>query len=93
MAFVQLNPTIPLIVAGKGKGHAIAVIDYGEEHNLVWVTAIDENGEIWCVPNALVRLRANWTLGRSAPNFAGDTGQGDAAPLAAAARKARPEGL
>ena len=62
--FTQLNPPIPLHVLGKGDGHALAVIDYGQEHNILWVTAIDDTGEIWCAPNAEVRMQANWSLGR-----------------------------
>ena len=67
MAFQQLDPTLPVHVLGKGKGSAFAVIDYGQEHNLIWVTALDETGEIWCAPNPLVRLQANWTMGRAKP--------------------------
>ncbi|WP_068073745.1 hypothetical protein [Novosphingobium lentum] len=63
--FTQLNPTIPLHVLGKGHGYAIGMIDYGQEHNLIWVTAIDDTGEIWCAPNAKVRLGKNWTMGRA----------------------------
>jgi hypothetical protein len=62
--FTQLNPTIPVHVLGKGHGYAIGMIDYGQEHNLIWVTAIDETGEIWCAPNPEVRLGRNWTMGR-----------------------------
>ena len=46
---------------------AFAVIDYGEEHNLIWVVTLDDSGEIWCSPNPKVRMRANWTMGRTAP--------------------------
>ena len=63
--FTQLNPTIPLHVLGKGDGYAIGMIDYGQEHNLIWVTAIDQTGEIWCAPNSKVRLGKNWTMGRA----------------------------
>lgn len=63
----QLNPTIPLHVLGKGQGQAIAVIDYGPEHNLLWITAIDETGEIWCAPNPQVRMQQNWSMGRDKP--------------------------
>ncbi|MCP1197989.1 hypothetical protein [Notoacmeibacter sp. MSK16QG-6] len=70
MSFTQLDPPIPVQVAGKGKGLAFAVIDYGIEHNLLWVTAIDETGEIWCAPNPIVRMQANWSAGRSKPYFA-----------------------
>lgn len=65
MAFTQLSPTLPVIVEGKGKGCAFAVIDYGEEHNLIWVVALDDSGEIWCSPNPKVRMRSNWTMGRN----------------------------
>jgi hypothetical protein len=64
--FTQLNPAIPVHLLGKGDGSAFAVIDYGQEHNLIWVTAIDATGEIWCAPNPKVRLQKNWTMGRLA---------------------------
>lgn len=62
--FTQLNPQIPVYVIGKGDGYAFAVIDYGQDHNLIWVTAINETGEIWCAPNPKVRVDQNWTMGR-----------------------------
>lgn len=62
--FTQLNPPIPLHVLGKGDGQAIGLIDYGTEHNLIWITAIDQTGEIWCAPNPKVRMQKNWTMGR-----------------------------
>ena len=62
--FTQLNPPIPLHVLGKGDGYALGVIDYGQEHNVLWVTAIDETGEIWCAPNPQVRMQANWSMSR-----------------------------
>ena len=85
MSFTQLNPPIPIDVIDKGHGIAVAVIDYGPEHNLIWVTAIDGTGEVWCAPNPKVRFQKNWTMGRSAPNLGGDrpterTG-GDPVPL------------
>lgn len=64
MSFNQLNPPMPVFVIGKGRGSSLAVIDYGPEHNLIWVTAMDETGEIWCAPNPTVRMQANWTMGR-----------------------------
>lgn len=65
--FTQLNPPIPLHVLGKGAGQALAVIDYGPEHNLLWITAIDDTGEIWCAPNPQVRMQQNWSMWRSEP--------------------------
>ena len=66
MSFTQLATPLPVTVEDKGKGLAFAVIDYGPEHNLIWVTAIDQTGEIWCAPNPLVRMCDNWTMGRQA---------------------------
>ena len=65
MAFTQLNSPIPVYVLGKGKAMAFAVIDYGPEHDLVWVSAVDDTGEVWCVPNPKIRMQANWTLERA----------------------------
>jgi hypothetical protein len=65
--FTQLNPPIPLHVLEKGDGYAIGLIDYGQEHDLIWVTALDASGEIWCAPNPQVRLGRNWTMGRAEP--------------------------
>ena len=57
----------------------MAVIDYGPEFDLLWVVAMDEGGEIWCVPNPQVRMQANWSLGRRP-----DQPRGKVQPLAAA---------
>lgn len=62
--FTQLNPPVPVDVADRGAGQAIAVIDYGPEHHLIWVTALDDSGQIWCAPNPQVRVQSNWTMGR-----------------------------
>ena len=64
MAFTQLDPSLPMFVEGKGDGYAIAVIDYGPEHHLIWVVAIDATGEVWSAPNPSVRMQPNWTMGR-----------------------------
>ena len=70
MAFTQLAPELPVTVIGKGDGLAFAVIDYGEEQNLIWVVALDDSGEIWCSPNPIVRMRSNWTMGRKSAKSA-----------------------
>lgn len=59
----QLEPTIPVTVVGKGDGFAFLVIDYGQEHHLLWVVALDESGEIWTARNPEVRVRPNWSMG------------------------------
>lgn len=63
--FTQLEPNIPMLVPQKGKGYAFAVIDYGQEHHLIWVVAMDDTGEIWAVPNPHIRVQNNWTMGRN----------------------------
>lgn len=76
--FHQLNPPIPVTVLDRGAGFAIAVIDYGQEHNLIWVTALNDSGEIWCAPNPKVRMCKNWTMGRPLKGHEGDYCRTDA---------------
>ena len=61
---IQLNPTIPLTTP-KGDGLAVALIDYGEDHNLKWVVIQDDTGEIWTWDNSKVRGVKNITNGRT----------------------------
>ena len=63
MAILQLNPQIPLSTP-KGNGWAFLVIDYSQEHDLLFVVADDATGEIWTWPNSQVRVRKNISLGR-----------------------------
>lgn len=63
MTILQLNPPIPLTTP-KGNGLAWIVIDEGVEHDLLWVVAIDESGEIWTYPNSQIRAQQNITMGR-----------------------------
>jgi len=57
----QLRPTI-WMTTPKGIGLCHFVIDYGEEHDLLWVVADDATGEIWTWPNTDVRLIPNVSL-------------------------------
>lgn len=59
----QLNPTIPLNTP-RGPGLAHLLIDYGEEHHLMWVVFLDETGECWTFANPEVRAQSNPTMGR-----------------------------
>jgi hypothetical protein len=61
---LQLNPTIPIIrVSDNMKGYAFLVIDYSQEHNLLFTCAMD-NGEIWTLSNQEIRIQKNISLGR-----------------------------
>ena len=73
MAFTQLDPPIPLTVLDKGDGYAVAVIDYGQEFDLLWVVALNESREIWSAPNPQVRMQGNWSMGRTKPRRRSET--------------------
>lgn len=67
----QLDPPLPLSTP-KGNGWAFLVIDYGQEHNLLWVVFIDATGECWTFPNWQVRMLPNSTMGRPPCPSTGD---------------------
>lgn len=58
---LQLSPTIPMMTP-KGKATAHFVIDYGQEHHLLWVTFIDLTGECWTFSNPEIKLQENETM-------------------------------
>jgi hypothetical protein len=64
----QLTPTIPLITP-KGKGFAHLVIDYSQEHDLMWVVFLDDSGECWTFGNKDIRIVENATLNRKTKNL------------------------
>jgi hypothetical protein len=63
MNLLQLDPALP-IETPKGKGLAHILIDYGIEHDLIWVCFIDETGECWSFGNKYVKAQNNITIGR-----------------------------
>jgi len=60
---LQLDPPIP-VDTPRGPAMAVLLIDYGIEHDLMWVTFTDDKGECWTWPNPKIRARKNITLGR-----------------------------
>lgn len=60
---LQLEPTIPLITP-KGKALAHLVIDYGIEHDIMWVCFLTETGECWIFSNREIKADKNITIGR-----------------------------
>jgi len=64
---LQLNPPIPVITP-KGNAMAHTLIDYGIEHNLLWVCFQDATGECWTWSNKDIRAQSNITLGRVIPH-------------------------
>lgn len=61
---LQLNPTLPIVRISDGMtGYAFLVIDYSQEHDLLYVCAMN-NGEIWTLNNKAIRIQNNITLNR-----------------------------
>ena len=61
---IQLNPTIPIIrVSDMMKGFAFLVIDYSQEHDLLFTCAM-QNGEIWTLNNKEIIIGNNISLNR-----------------------------
>jgi hypothetical protein len=59
--FTELRTYIP-VTTPYGDGFAVAVIDYGQEHHLLWVVTIDATGEIRTIANPDVRVRPNESM-------------------------------
>jgi len=61
---LQLNPMIPIFrKSDKMKGYAFLVIDYSQEHDLLFSCAM-QNGEIWTLKNKEISLCENISLSR-----------------------------
>jgi len=60
---LQLNPMLPVITP-KGSGYAFLVIDYSQEHHLLFSVIIDDTGEIWTFNNKEIRATVNITMDR-----------------------------
>jgi len=61
---LQLNPPLPLITP-KGKALAHIMIDYGIEHDLLWVCFQEDSSECWTWPNKDIKIQKNITIGRN----------------------------
>ncbi|MES2984925.1 MAG: hypothetical protein V4735_07055 [Pseudomonadota bacterium] len=64
--FLQLNPPLPLETP-KGKAWAVALIDYGPQWDLQWITFIHDTGECWTFLNRDIRQESNITFGIPKP--------------------------
>lgn len=63
----QLQTPIPLKTP-KGKAWAVAIIDYGPQWDLQWVTFIHATGECWTFRNRDIRQEENYTFGLPRPS-------------------------
>jgi hypothetical protein len=61
---LQLNPMIPIVRnSDQMNGFAFLVIDYSQEHYLLFTCAMD-NGEIWTLYNTEISFQNNFSLQR-----------------------------
>jgi hypothetical protein len=61
---LQLEPMIPIKrVSDNMEGYAFLVIDYSQEHNLLFTCAMDD-GQIWTLNNKEIRFCKNLSLDR-----------------------------
>jgi hypothetical protein len=66
---LQLNPTIPILrISDNMKGYAFLVIDYSQEHDLLFTCAMD-NGEIWTYNNKDIKIQNNISLNRKTDDY------------------------
>lgn len=64
MAILQLDPMLPVYsVEHNMEGYAFLVIDYSQEHDLLFTCALD-NGEIWTISNKKLKFCWNPSLDR-----------------------------
>jgi hypothetical protein len=63
MSMLRLDPPIPVITP-KGRAWAHVLIDYSQEHHLVWVCFQDDTGECWSWQNRDIRIQPHPTRGR-----------------------------
>ena len=63
---MQLNPPIP-VDTPRGPAYAHLVIDYSQEHYVLFVCFLAESGECWVLPNKDVKLQKNLTMGVRLP--------------------------
>jgi hypothetical protein len=61
---LQLNPMLPIKrISDKMEGYAFLIIDYSQEHDLLFTCAMD-NGEIWTLNNREITVCKNISLER-----------------------------
>lgn len=61
---MRLDPPLP-VMTPKGKAWAHVLIDYSQEHHLIFVCFQDDTGECWSWQSKDVRIQTNQTMGRS----------------------------
>ena len=65
---IRIDPALPIITP-KGKALAHFLIDYGIEHDLIWVCFQNDTGECWSWKNIDIRSIENISMGRTNDNI------------------------
>lgn len=60
---IRIDPPLPLETP-KGKGLAYFIIDYGIDHDLLWVVFLNETRECWTFKNSQIKIVENFSIGR-----------------------------
>ena len=63
---MQLNPALP-VDTPRGPAYAHMVIDYSQEHYVLFVCFLCDTGECWVLPNRDVKLQMNVSMGIRMP--------------------------
>ena len=63
---MQLNPPIP-VDTPRGPAYAHVMIDYSQEHYVLFVCFLCDTGDCWVLPNRDVKLQQNITIGVRLP--------------------------
>lgn len=67
MLLLQLNPPLPLQTVEGDKGWAYLALDYGPEWLTYFLFGRRQDGQLWWMSQASLRLQDNWSLGRDSP--------------------------
>lgn len=71
---LQLSP--PLVLnTPKGKAVAHFLLDYGYEHDLLWVCFQHDTGECWTWSNKDITIDSNSSIGRHKANNVGKSNE------------------
>jgi hypothetical protein len=64
---IRIDPPLPVLIRRAGgwtKAQAHFLIDYGFEHDLMFVTFVDDSRECWTVSTKDIRSQDNISVGR-----------------------------
>jgi hypothetical protein len=64
MAMLQLDPLIPFVLESGEPVWALAILDYRPDYDTLFLVACQVTREIWWLPNSMLRLGDNFSLGR-----------------------------